>query len=114
MKSRVGRYFRAKREARGLTVESVATLLGYRNIRKGVHRLLRLELEGIGSDNLLFRYTATLGLDYKTIFKLVKQDAESNPSCYWRDRVLSFSSYCVERGITLRTARRRGRKPAEQ
>ena len=114
MKSRTGWYFRAKRLAQGLTVESVAAQLRYRNLRKGVHRLPRFEHDGIGSDKLFIGYTLILGLDYKVVLKLVEQDAESNPSFFWRDRLAWFTSYCVQMGITLRPARRhRGRKTAE-
>ena len=103
MKSRVGRYFRAKREARGLTAESVATMLGYRNKRKVVHRLLRLELEGIGCDNLLFSYAAAICLDYKTIFKLVTQDADIEP----------IGLLARQSGVVLKLLRGKGRHLAD-
>jgi hypothetical protein len=113
MESRLGWYCRAKRRAQGFTVEALAVRLGYRNLRKGVHWILHFEHDGTGSENLLINVVDILGLNYCTIFKLIEQDARSQQSYFWQERVASFASYCVRMGITFRPARRRrGRNPA--
>ena len=41
MTSRLAWYFQAKRIAQGLSTETLARQVGYRNVRKGVRRILR-------------------------------------------------------------------------
>jgi transcriptional regulator with XRE-family HTH domain len=73
--TRLGWYCRAKRRARGLTAEALAVQLGYRNVRKGVRRILRLENCGQFRDNMLVNLTDALGVSYATILDLVERDA---------------------------------------
>lgn len=80
MKNRVGWYFRAKRRAHDLSVEALAARVGYRNIRKGAHRIVRLELDGGCPDVLLIKLADVLGVNYETVLCLVERDSLHNIS----------------------------------
>ena len=75
MRSRVGWYVAAKRRAQGLTVEALAVRLGYRNLRKGTRRVLRVEHDGVCSDALLVNLAEALGLSYGTVLDLIERDS---------------------------------------
>jgi transcriptional regulator with XRE-family HTH domain len=76
MASRLGWYYRQKRLRLGLTVETLAVRLGYRNVRKGVRRLLRFEHTGYAPDALLAKLADALGIDYGTTLDLMERDAQ--------------------------------------
>jgi len=77
MSSRLGWYFRAKRLTHGLSVEALARLVGYRNLRKGSHRILRFEQDGQVPDTLIVNLADALGIRYPTIFDLMDRDDAS-------------------------------------
>ena len=74
MFTRLGWYFRAKRQCRGLTLSALARLVGYRNVRKGVRRILRFELHGHCPDTLLVNLAETLGIHYHVLLDLMERD----------------------------------------
>ena len=82
MKNRLGWYMRAKRLRLGLTAEALARQLGYRSMKKGVRRILRLERDGHGSDILIANVTEALGIAFSVVLKLQKRDAASSPLAY--------------------------------
>lgn len=97
MKSRVGWYFRAKRLKQGVSVEALAERLGYRNVRKGAHRLLRFERDGQCSDEFLVRLTDVLGLSAHVVLDLLTRDPSTCPqSGYWAERIVS-GEFCHRR-----------------
>jgi hypothetical protein len=75
MTSRLGWYYRQKRLRLGMTVEALAVRLRYRNIRKGVRRLLHFEHTGHAPDALLAKLADALGIDYGTTLDLMERDA---------------------------------------
>ena len=78
MRSRVSCYVAAKRRAQGLSVEALAVRLGYRDLRKGIRRVLRVEHDGVCSDALLVNLAEALGLSYGTVLDLIERDATNN------------------------------------
>lgn len=97
MKSRVSWYVRAKRLKQGLSIEALAVRLGYRNIRKGAHRLLRFERDGRCSDEFLVRLTDALGLSAHVVLDLLTRDPSTCPqSGYWAERMVS-GEFCGSR-----------------
>lgn len=74
MKNRVGWYFRAKRQARGLSVEALAARLDCQNLRKATRRIVRLELDGQCPETLLVRIADALAVDYATVLELAERD----------------------------------------
>src|SRR5438309_1302660 len=98
MRSRLGWFFRAKRLAQGLSVEVVARRLGYRNTRKGVHRILRFERDGLCSDNFLVNLTDALGVSAHAVLDLLTRDPGPWPeSAYWSERIVSGEFCCSSR-----------------
>src|SRR5262249_8342313 len=75
MTNRLGWYFRAKRMARGLSVEALATTIGYRNLRKGAHRIIRFEHDGQCPHTLLVNLADALGISSPTILDILDRDA---------------------------------------
>lgn len=76
MTSRLGWYFKAKRLARGLSIETLAAFVGYRNLKKGTHRILRFEHDGQCPDTLLINLADALGINYHTILDIMDRDTE--------------------------------------
>jgi transcriptional regulator with XRE-family HTH domain len=87
MKSRLAWYLRAKRRAKGLTIEALAMRLGYRNVRKGAHRILRFEHDGRCSHGLLVNLVDGLGLSYETVLDLVEKDVVRNLTAQFQREV---------------------------
>lgn len=59
----VGQILRAARLARGLSLRDVASRLGYRDVDKGIRRLILTEATGLITEHLLARLLVALGLD---------------------------------------------------
>jgi transcriptional regulator with XRE-family HTH domain len=82
MTSHLGTYFKAMRLARGLTLDGLARLTGYRDRRKVAGRIARFEQEGVVKDELLSRLAAALDVDYPTVEALMAQanDQDTPPA----------------------------------
>lgn len=74
MTTHLARYVQRAREARGLSPQALAGLLGYRNLDKGANRVLALEREGQGSREFLARLVGALDLQQVTVDALVQID----------------------------------------
>jgi len=86
MDSRLGAYIAQQRSARNLTPQALAAAVGYRNTAKGGNRILALERDGRGSDNLLARVTAVLDLDPEHVQRLAAEDRRAVEDA-WRQWV---------------------------
>jgi transcriptional regulator with XRE-family HTH domain len=89
MTSRLGWYFRAKRLRLGLTAEVLAVRVGYKSVKKGVRRILRLERDGHGSDTLIANLAEALGIDFSTVLDLQERDADPSSLAYQLYRIVS-------------------------
>lgn len=78
MTSHLGTYFKAMRLARGLTLDGLARLTGYRDCRKVAGRIARFEQEGVVNDELLSRLAAALDIDFPTVEALMVQRGEQD------------------------------------
>ena len=74
MTSHLGKYVRRQRERQGLNRGQLARSLGYRNISKGVRRILDLETQGSCAARLWARVQDVLGLDQSDIEHAASQD----------------------------------------
>lgn len=74
MSNTLGTFCRDRREELGLTLGELARMLGYRNVNKGVRRILQLEREGTVKEDLLVKLAEALGIDLPTIERLMDQD----------------------------------------
>lgn len=74
MTTHLARYVQRAREARGLSPQALAALLGYRNLDKGANRVLALEREGQGSKDFLALLVRALDLQQMTVDTLVQVD----------------------------------------
>ena len=82
MFTRLGWYiFCAKCQCRGLTLSALARLVVYRNVRKGVRRILRFELHGHCPDTLLVNLAETLGIHYHVVLVdlMERGDLDASP-----------------------------------
>jgi transcriptional regulator with XRE-family HTH domain len=59
-----GELLRSRRELQGMTVEDMARLLGYRDVKKGMRRVLTVEATGVVREDLLLKMAEVLGLDW--------------------------------------------------
>jgi transcriptional regulator with XRE-family HTH domain len=59
-----GELLRRRRELQGVTVEDMARLLGYRDTKKGMRRVLTVEATGVVREDLLLKMAEVLGLDW--------------------------------------------------
>jgi hypothetical protein len=69
-------YFQAQRLARGLRLGQLARLLGYRNVTKRAHRIVRFEREGVINEPLLGHLAGVLRVDVHTVAQLIEQDRQ--------------------------------------
>jgi transcriptional regulator with XRE-family HTH domain len=116
MKNRVGQFFRAKRLKQGISVEALAVRLGYRNIRKGTHRLLRFEQDGRCSDEFLVRLTDALGVSAHVVLDLLTRDPGPWPEgAFWSDRLVAgeFCRATASHGVHHRDRAEVGQGQAE-
>lgn len=116
MRSRVGWFFRAKRLKQGMSVEALAGRLGYRNVRKGAHRLLRFERDGQCSDEFLVRLTDVLGLSAHVVLDLLTRNPGPWPeAAFWSDRLVTgeFCHSTASHGVHPRDQAQVGQGQAE-
>ena len=79
----IAAHFKAARLAKGLTIEGLAALTGYRNTRKVTARIGRFEQEGVIKDELLARIADALGIEFTTIEELLPLDGvDAFPAFY--------------------------------
>ena len=65
MARHLGEFFRSRRIEQGLSLGQLARLAGYRNVNKGVRRILRFEQDCVVRNDLLVRMTEALKIsDY--------------------------------------------------
>lgn len=74
--SHLGDYFHCERKCRMLTLAQVARLVGYRNINKGVRRLLLFEQKGFIKTDLLVKVAEALHMDWQIIEELADDDRQ--------------------------------------
>ncbi len=69
----IGRILLAVREARCLSREAVARRLGYGSVRKGVQKLIVIEITGVVKADVLMNLLEVLALDLATFEDLTEQ-----------------------------------------
>ena len=74
--SHLGDYFRTECKCQMLTPSQVARRLGYRNINKGVRRLLLFERTGTIKADLLVKLVQELHMDWQIIEELAEEDRQ--------------------------------------
>lgn len=72
--NRTGQYLAEQRRARRLTPQQLAAAIGYRNVAKGARRILALERQNVGVEDLLDRVVHALGLDRDYVSALAAAD----------------------------------------
>jgi transcriptional regulator with XRE-family HTH domain len=87
MKTRLGWYMKAKRLDLGLTAETLAKQLGYRSVKKGVRKILRLERDGHGSDVFIANLAEALGVPFQTVMDLQHRDTDPSELAYTLYRI---------------------------
>jgi len=79
---KLGDFLRSERLKQGFALGDVARLVGYRNINKGVRRIMALERTGAGKSDLLVNIASTLHLDWMTVESLAEEDRQQR-LCEW-------------------------------
>jgi hypothetical protein len=74
MTTHLAEYFAHQRWKKGLSLQQVARLLGYRNLNKGVRRVLTFEQSGEIDDPLFQKLAAMLEVDQATVNRLLQAD----------------------------------------
>jgi hypothetical protein len=74
--SHLGTYFRDQRFQQGLSLGQLARLVGYRNVSKGSNKIVRLEREGVVTDELLARLAEAMHIEFGTVEQLIEQDRQ--------------------------------------
>ena len=77
MKSYLGNYLKEKRLKQKLNTAQLAGKIGYKNINKGMRRIIDLEREGRVNSEILRKIIYTLKLDEDIINKLIRKDREA-------------------------------------
>jgi transcriptional regulator with XRE-family HTH domain len=77
--SYLGKHFKEKRLAAGVTVGKLAGMIGYRNLNKGCRKIQDLENEGYFPDEeFLAKVAAALNIDDETIAALIQEDIDAH------------------------------------
>ena len=74
----LGKYIKEERLRQGLNSSELAQLMGYKNINRGMRRILDLEREGMVHPEVLKKIIKALNLDQKVIDYVVQQDKEQH------------------------------------
>jgi len=82
--SYLGSYLKEKRLKQKLNTAQLAEKVGYKNIYKGIRRILDLEREGIAPPALLKKVVDVLELDADYIDSLIRKDREAYEAEYER------------------------------
>jgi hypothetical protein len=79
MSSHLGKYFKEKRLAVGLTLGKLAGMMGYRNINRGCRRIRQVEEDSgyCKHEKLLSKLAAVLKIDDETIIGLIEEDVDA-------------------------------------
>jgi len=90
VKSYLGSYLKGERLRQKLNTAQLAGKVGYRNINKGMRRVIDLEREGIATPALLSKVVDTLKLDAGYVDNLIKLDREANEADYerWLNKII--------------------------
>jgi transcriptional regulator with XRE-family HTH domain len=84
VKSYLRSYLKSERLKHKLDTAQLAEKIGYRNITKGMRRILDLEREGIAPPSLLKKVVDVLELDAGYIDSLIRKDREAYEAEYER------------------------------
>jgi hypothetical protein len=74
MPTNLGNYFRIQRETKGLNLNRLARLIGYKNDCKGMNRIGSFENHGVVHPDLLKKLMVALDVDPAIVDQLVEQD----------------------------------------
>jgi len=77
--SHLGQYVRQRREAMGLNRGQLAARIGYRNLTKGIRRIMNLESYGACREEFLREVQRILGLDDEQVRLAIRQDRLAEP-----------------------------------
>ncbi len=73
-----GKYFKEQRLKQGLNTAELARLMGYKNVSKGMNRIIDLERENIIIPEVLKRIVEALNLDHDHVNNLIKKDRDED------------------------------------
>ena len=76
MVSKLARYVKQERIEKRLNYAQISRLMGYRNINKGMRRIIDLEREGKADPHILKTITVALELDKDKVEELIHLDKE--------------------------------------
>ncbi len=71
-----GKYLKEERLKQGLNTAELARLMGYKNVSKGMNRIIELERENIIIPEVLKRIVDALNLDHDHVHSLIRKDRD--------------------------------------
>ena len=76
MTTKLARFIKQERIKQGLNHAELSRSMGYRNINKGMRRIVELEREGRVHSEILLKIISTLKLDKDIVNELLRKDKE--------------------------------------
>ncbi len=73
-----GKYLKEERLKQGLNTAELARLMGYKNVSKGMNRIIELERENIVIPEVLKRIVDALNLDLDHVHSLIRKDRDED------------------------------------
>lgn len=107
MKNQLGKVLYRRRTDLGLNFAQLAEKVGYRNITKGINRLVDLEREGKGDRELLEKTIAALELDRDVVRQAIDEDRAEYEAMFERWVNEPIEPYLVRRAVAAVYLKRR-------
>jgi len=73
-----GKYLKEERLKQNLNTAELSRLIGYKNVSKGMNRIVDLERENIIIPEVLFKIVEALNLDHSFVNSLIKKDRDED------------------------------------
>ncbi len=92
MYTRLARYVNQQRMSKGWNRAELARRMGYRNVNRGMNRILTLEREGVVPQEVLDKLIDALDMDKGQVKKLLEQDRQAyEEACEaWLDKPIKM------------------------
>jgi len=72
--NRLGKHFKSVRQERGISLGTLARMIGYKNVGKGANRINLFEQQGDIKEDLLMKLAEALSIDWLTVEDLIEKD----------------------------------------
>jgi len=100
----LSRFIKEEREKQGLNYAEVSKMMGYKNINKGMRRIIDLEREGVVHPEVLEKIISALDLDQDYIDALVLKDRQEYEEEFekWLSEPIDVAAnlFCPQTAIT--------------